>query len=222
MKNEFEKYKLSDFSPSNDTLNSTQLNGNSLSTSTATTTFTTSTTLKQKNILSLCFDSIVNNIPQVSNPYQEIDDYLTADFNENIVGNNNSDDIDILLFWRQQQSLYPVLSSIAKVVYAIPASNTIIERLFSKAKNVVTEKRTRLDCEKINQILFLQKNMKTLKELSNNEFRRKRTASMSSSTTTTSSSATTMSSEESACTVPKQLRLDDDSFDEFSQEYIID
>ncbi|CAM4940452.1 unnamed protein product [Rotaria socialis] len=92
----------------------------------------------------------------------------------------------------------------------IPASNTIIERLSSTTKNVVTEKTTRLDCEKINQMLFLQKNMEIFKELLNSDFRRKRTASMSWTTT--------VSSEESTCTAPKQLCLDvDDSFNHFNK-----
>ncbi len=98
----------------------------------------------------------------------------------------------------------------------VPASNTIIERLFSAAKNVVSEKRTRLDCEKINQLLFLQKNMKTLKQLLTNHFRRKRTVSMSSTTV--------LSSVESTSTVPKQFRLDveDSSNDLYDKEIFLD
>ena len=84
------------------------------------------------------------------------------------------------------------------------------------AKNVVTEKRTRLDCEKINQILFSQKNMRTLKQLLNNDLHRKRTVSMSSTTI--------ISSEESICAASKQLRLDaEDSFDDlYNKEIFLD
>ena len=151
------------------------------------------------------------------NAYQEIDNYLAADFSDTLVGSNDSDDIDLLLFWRRQQHSYPILSSIAKVGCAIPASNTIVERLFSAAKNVVTDKRTRLDCEKINQMLFLQKNMKALKQLFNNDPRRKRTVSTASTATSSSSF------EELACTSPKLLRLEiEDITDEYDKGNIID
>jgi hypothetical protein len=98
----------------------------------------------------------------------------------------------------------------------VPASNTIIERLFSAAKNVVSEEKTRLDCEKINQLLFLQENMKTLKQLLTNNFRRKRTVSMSSTTV--------LSSVESTSTVSKQFRLDveDSSNDLYDKEIFLD
>ncbi|CAF1934265.1 unnamed protein product [Rotaria magnacalcarata] len=208
LKQEFEIYELINSSSFKNTLHSIQVNINTSSTSTV------DTTLKRKNLLSQCFDSEVNVTSQSSDPYQGINDYLAADFSHTGSDNDSSDDIDLLL-WRQQQHSFPILSSMAKVVCAIPASNTTIERLSSTAKNVVTEKITRLHCEKINQMLFLQKNMNILKELLNSDFRRKRTASMSSTTT--------VSSEESTCTVPKQLCLDVvDSFNDANKENILD
>ena len=98
-----------------------------------------------------------------------------------------------LTFCQENQRSFPILAKISTVICSIPASNTTIERLFSTAKNVVTHKRTRLACEKINELLFLQKNMRNLQQLSNNDLSRKRTASMSS-TTTVSSTTTTASS----------------------------
>ena len=102
------------------------------------------------------------------------------------------------------------------MVCAIPASNIIIERLFSAAKNVVTDKRKSLDCEKINEILILQKNLKTSKQLSNNSITLKRTIPISSSTT--------VSSEDSICTAPKLTCIDvEDDIDDFNgDEYCID
>ncbi|CAF0735179.1 unnamed protein product [Rotaria sordida] len=47
--------------------------------------------------------------------------------------------------------------------YAVPALNTSIERLFSSSKNTVTDKRSSLGAEKINKLLFLQKNLTLLK-----------------------------------------------------------
>jgi hypothetical protein len=202
LKQEFQKHILISSSSCSNELHTAQINTKTRSPTPA------STTQKRKNLLSECFDSKVINTSQSSNPYQEIDDYLAADFSQSLSnGDDDCGDIDLLLFWREKQRSFPILSQISKLVCAIPASNTVVERLFSAAKNVVTEKRTRLDCEKINQILFLQKNMKCLKELSNNDLSRKRTTSMSSTTT--------VSSEESTCTAPKQFCLDvEDNFDD--------
>ena len=74
-------------------------------------------------------------------------------------------------------------------------NDVITEHLFSAAKSVVTDKQTRLDCEKINEILFLQKTLQTLKQLSNNSITRKRTILISS--------LTRISSEDSICTARK-------------------
>ncbi|CAF3025915.1 unnamed protein product [Rotaria sp. Silwood2] len=62
----------------------------------------------------------------------------------------------------------------------------------------------------------LLKNMQTLKQLSNNDFRRKRTVSMSSTTT--------VSSEESTCTVAKKSRIDvEDSFNDlYNKDIFLD
>ena len=124
----------------------------------------------------------------------------------------------ILIYYRfgEKIDILFLTYQLAIVICAIPASNTIIERLFSAAKNVVTDKRTRLDCERINEILFLQKNLKTVKQLSNNSITRKRTIPISSSTT--------VSAEDSICTIPKLTCIDvEDDIDDFNgDEYCCD
>ncbi|CAF1592435.1 unnamed protein product [Rotaria magnacalcarata] len=74
---------------------------------------------------------------------------------------------DILLFWKNQEEQYPTLSTIVRELFAIPASNTIVERLFSASKIIVNDKRTNLSHEKLNQLLFLKKNSTRLKEIYN-------------------------------------------------------
>ncbi|CAF2512166.1 unnamed protein product [Rotaria sp. Silwood2] len=76
----------------------------------------------------------------------------------------NEDD-DVLLFWLQHQSKLPILASIVQKFYAIPASNTSAERLFSSSKSTISDRRTRLGTEKVNKLLFLQKNLQVLKKL---------------------------------------------------------
>jgi hypothetical protein len=174
------------------------LNSNQVSSLSSSSESTNSTTSTNKSLLTQCFDSIVNTTVKSPNQYQEIDDYfnVTDSYYENYY---EDDDIDVLSYWREKQNQFPVLAVLAKQIYAIPASNTVVERLFSASKNLISEKRTNLASEKINQLLFLQKNYKLLKQLLL-ESRRKRTISMSSTTT--------ISSEDSTCTVPKQPKID--------------
>lgn len=178
------------------------VNSNQVISSSSSNTDTYITTLKSKNILTQCFDTTLNSNSKTPNPYQEIDDYLNSDLPYDYNKNSCEDgDIDVLLYWKEKQHQFSSLSAIAKQIYAIPASNTVIERLFSAAKNTVDHKRTNLGSERINQLLFLQKNFSVLKQLFH-EKGRKRTVSMTSTTTT--------SSEDSLCTMSKQSRTDDE------------
>ncbi|CAF4924712.1 unnamed protein product [Rotaria socialis] len=50
-------------------------------------------------------------------------------------------------------------------LFAIPASNTTVERLFSSSKNTVTDRRTSLSGKRGNELLFLQKNLLSLQRI---------------------------------------------------------
>jgi len=181
-----------------------------MSTSTCSSTASSNKKSAKVNLLTQCFDNVINTDVKTSDPYHEINEYLNYDWHSFYPANVCDDgDIDILAFWKEKQSMFPVLSTLAKQVYAIPASNTIVERLFSASKNTISEKRTNLASVKVNQLLFLQKNFALLKQLCS-ESRRKRTISMSSTTT--------ISSEDSMCTIPKQSRLEEDISDVVSDE----
>ena len=197
LKFEFDKYQ-SGVSMSSVCL----LNPNQSMSSPSSNTGTVTITLNSKNFLTQCSDTIAGTNAKAQNPYQEIDDYLNSDVSSD---DNNSyyvdGDIDVLSYWKQKRRQFPGLSSIAKQIYAIPASNTIIERLFSAAKNTVSDKRINLGSEKLNQLLFIQKNYTSLKRLFH-ENKRKRAISMSSTTTA--------SSEDPSCIMPKQSRFDDE------------
>ncbi|CAM2723846.1 unnamed protein product [Rotaria socialis] len=54
----------------------------------------------------------------------------------------------VLLFWKENTELFPILSSMVHDLFAIPASNTTVERLFSSSKNTVTDRRTSLSEKK--------------------------------------------------------------------------
>ncbi|CAF2573675.1 unnamed protein product [Rotaria sp. Silwood2] len=115
-------------------------------------------TSSPKTLLSQCFDTSKNDLKLSTTPYDELEEYMA--FNVRLSEND-----DILLFWLNHKMKFPTLFNIIQDFYAIPASNTTIERLFSSSKNTITDKRTRLGTEKINKLLFLQKNLNLLKEI---------------------------------------------------------
>jgi len=64
---------------------------------------------------------------------------------------------DPLLWWKTNQFQFPTLATLAKRYLAIPASQASCERLFSIAKNDVTETRTRILPELVEALLMLRK-----------------------------------------------------------------
>jgi hypothetical protein len=113
---------------------------------------------RKKNLLSLCFDD-----PR--SPTSAIDEF-TAWMCSTLTLDDEEND-NILEFWSHHAKSFPVISTIARDIFAIPASNTMVERLFSISKNTITDKRTKLGMEKIDKLLFLRKNLNVLKNLGN-------------------------------------------------------
>ncbi|CAM4949634.1 unnamed protein product [Rotaria socialis] len=97
-------------------------------------TSTIATAPKRKSLLTQCFDSKLTNRPQSSNSYQEIENYLNVDYSDIPHNDDDLDDIDILSFWQENRHTFPQLAKLAKIICAIPASNTIVERLFFSSK----------------------------------------------------------------------------------------
>jgi hypothetical protein len=61
-------------------------------------------------------------------------------------------------WWVNKKSKYPVLSRLARIYLAVPATSTPSERLFSDAGNLLTAKRSRMDPELFKRIMFLKRN----------------------------------------------------------------
>ena len=61
---------------------------------------------------------------------------------------------DIMDFWKSQEQILPKLSTVAKRILGIPASSTSSERLFSHAGIILTDQRTLLSAEKLDDLLF--------------------------------------------------------------------
>lgn len=65
-----------------------------------------------------------------------------------------------LSWWKEHALLFPKLHDLAKKFLCSPASSVPSERLFSKAGELVSHRRSSLKDKNINMILFLNKNLK--------------------------------------------------------------
>ena len=71
-------------------------------------------------------------------------------------------DAQPLEWWKQNESQFPHLSSVAKSLLCIPATSTPSERLFSTVGLTVTRLRNSLKPENVDSLLFLNKNAEFL------------------------------------------------------------
>ena len=69
---------------------------------------------------------------------------------------------DPLQWWKENGARFPHLMMLAKKYLAIPGSSVPSERLFSKAGELISEKRSQLKPKNVDTILFLNKNLKVL------------------------------------------------------------
>ena len=111
-----------------------------------------------QNILAQCFDSPLEDKDPLAvlSPEQELMEYIAS-------GDMLQLDDDVLLFWKNNQNKFSILSSVVRGLYSIPASNTSVERHFSSTGNTVSDRRTNLNPDKVNKGLFLNKNLLLLK-----------------------------------------------------------
>lgn len=66
---------------------------------------------------------------------------------------------DPLKYWVARKTLYPTLWKLACKYLCIPASSVPCERIFSKAGELVSQKRSRLKPATVEKIIFLNKNL---------------------------------------------------------------
>jgi hypothetical protein len=66
-----------------------------------------------------------------------------------------------LNWWREHECEYPLLSQLAKRYLCVPGTSVPSERVFSTAGDIITAQRSTLTPEHLDQILFLNKNLKT-------------------------------------------------------------
>ena len=62
-------------------------------------------------------------------------------------------------YWQQKKVLYPILAKMAIKYLSIPAASTASERLFSTARNIISDQCNCLDPDRTEMLLFLNKNL---------------------------------------------------------------
>jgi len=77
------------------------------------------------------------------------------------------ENINVLLWWKQNNHKFPILAKLAKMWLAIPATSASSERIFSIAGRVITKEKNRLNPKKASTIIFLN-------HLLNKELKRKK------------------------------------------------
>ena len=65
---------------------------------------------------------------------------------------------DPLEWWKENSVSFPRLSKVARKLLHIPATSTASERLFSKAGELISSRRSCLKPSVVDKILFLNKN----------------------------------------------------------------
>lgn len=66
---------------------------------------------------------------------------------------------DPLKYWQERRVVYPNLTVMAKKYLCMPATSVPCERIFSKAGEVYSKTRNRLNAKTAEQLLFLNKNV---------------------------------------------------------------
>jgi len=69
---------------------------------------------------------------------------------------------DPLVWWKEHQHEYSLLSHLAKRYICIPSTSVSSERVFSTTGDIITAQRSALLPEHVDQILFLIKNLKRM------------------------------------------------------------
>ncbi|CAH1979160.1 unnamed protein product [Acanthoscelides obtectus] len=110
----------------------------------------------EKNVLSYWaeFDNkMADLIPKgtaTSQAILEVDRYC----NDTIISRKD----DPLLWWKNNQQLYPNLADLARKQLCMVATSVPCERLFSRSSLIISDRRTRLSATKVNKLLFLNAN----------------------------------------------------------------
>ena len=123
------------------------------------------TSQKQQSAFNEMFADVLDKVPvtQLDSALKtEIRQYLALPFLESVI----RESLNLLNWWREHEQTFPILSKIAKKIHSIVATSAPSERIFSKAGNIVNEKRSRLTPANVNNFVLLHTNLYKAEEKS--------------------------------------------------------
>jgi hAT family C-terminal dimerisation region len=71
------------------------------------------------------------------------------------LGNMESDNIDILGYWKRNENAYPTLAKMARDIFAVPVSTVPSESYFNSANMILTDKHGRLGVKTFERPIYL-------------------------------------------------------------------
>lgn len=69
---------------------------------------------------------------------------------------------NVLNWWYNRRNEFPLLFKLCCHILAVPASSAPSERVFSKARNLITDKSSQIGVKTFNHIMFININVKKL------------------------------------------------------------
>ncbi|CAF4477081.1 unnamed protein product, partial [Rotaria socialis] len=95
-----------------------------------------------------------NTTDDLSDEYGEAEDevekYLSMRIDPELIVDNP------LIFWKANQKHFPLLSKVARTIHCIPATTAAVEREFSGGGLVMSERRSSINPNNVDNILFLR------------------------------------------------------------------
>lgn len=85
---------------------------------------------------------------------RELETYLQFDFAKCQYSENEND--DPLIFWKEHVHLLPNLSKLAKRVFCIPSSSAAVERTFSSAGVIISQRRSNISPSIVNDMILVR------------------------------------------------------------------
>lgn len=85
---------------------------------------------------------------------RELESYLQLDISKYT---NSDDEYDNpLRFWKEQAPVLPTLSKLSRKIFCIPASSAAVERAFSSAGFIISQRRSNLNPSTVNDIMLVR------------------------------------------------------------------
>jgi hAT family C-terminal dimerisation region len=72
------------------------------------------------------------------------------------LGSMEPDGIDILDYWKMNETAYPTLAMMARDIFAVPVSTVPSESCFSLANKILTDKHSRLGVKTFERLICLK------------------------------------------------------------------